>query len=355
MSIEFSTHKSCCQGLHIDVNKNVRLNTVQAAVQTVFNPVANVQYLKRVLTQPCNRRPKSLNQHTPAWEPITNHVRDASTRHSNLILAHHHGLAWAIRHNLTPEQRPRCLRCPRLVDGCPVYPNPDSNEGGGSGTGGSKKTIALGDESELEIHGKGFRFVDPPKEMRAALGSVPCAARSAPWRQRTRRRIRWAWGHVGYVVLVLAGMRAALAASPARASLPLVPPPSPSPGETDLYHLPPHTAQEFHNMTQFVPEVRDLSSTELSKPLRLGTTGASDINFDFLVGLRRQHQAMQAARGVRTRVTGAVDVEKARELSVRQQLIRKFHLVLKEEQDVAVGTGLERGQRWRASAPGGRI
>ncbi|KAJ6540225.1 hypothetical protein B0H10DRAFT_1971064 [Mycena sp. CBHHK59/15] len=100
-------------------------------------------------------------------------------------------------------------------------------------------------------------------------------------------------------------------------------------------------------MTQFVPEVRDLSSTELSKPLRLGTTGASDINFDFLVGLRRQHQTMQAARGVRTRVTGAVDVEKARELSVRQQLIRKFHLVLKEEQDVVVGTGLERGQRWR--------
>ncbi|KAJ6607092.1 hypothetical protein B0H10DRAFT_2228206 [Mycena sp. CBHHK59/15] len=61
----------------------------------------------------------------------------------------------------------------------------------------SGKTIALGDESELEIHGKGFRFVDPPKEMRAALGSVPCAARSAPW------------------LLVLAGMRAALAASPA--------------------------------------------------------------------------------------------------------------------------------------------
>ncbi|KAK6984308.1 hypothetical protein R3P38DRAFT_2576116 [Favolaschia claudopus] len=47
------------------------------------------------------------------------------------------------------------------------------------------------------------------------------------------------------------------------------------------------------------------------------------------------------------------DSEKAKERSLRQQLIRKFHLALKEEQDTATGTGLERAARWRASAPGG--
>ncbi|KAJ7138789.1 hypothetical protein C8R43DRAFT_845311, partial [Mycena crocata] len=78
------------------------------------------------------------------------------------------------------------------------------------------------------------------------------------------------------------------------------------------------------------------------------------IDFDYLVELRRRHQTIQAARGVRTRVVGTSNSEKAKETSLRQQLIRKFHLALKEEQDRAVGTGLERPVRWTAPAPGGR-
>lgn len=71
-----------------------------------------------------------------------------------------------------------------------------------------------------------------------------------------------------------------------------------------------------------------------------------------LVALRRQHQTRQAEDGIRTR--GEATKEKP-EVSMRRQLIREFHAVLKEEQDLAVGTGCERNARWRASAPGGRL
>ncbi|KAJ7054290.1 hypothetical protein C8F01DRAFT_501654 [Mycena amicta] len=45
-----------------------------------------------------------------------------------------------------------------IVDGCQVFPT---------------KTIALGNGSELHIHGKRFRFTYPPKDMRAALAASP--------------------------------------------------------------------------------------------------------------------------------------------------------------------------------------
>ncbi|KAJ7773352.1 hypothetical protein B0H16DRAFT_1512074, partial [Mycena metata] len=59
-----------------------------------------------------------------------------------------------------------------LVDGCTVYPNAQ-DDGSGSGSGKGVRTIALGNGSELEIHGKRFRFVYPPKEMRKALAESP--------------------------------------------------------------------------------------------------------------------------------------------------------------------------------------
>ncbi|KAJ7258598.1 hypothetical protein C8J57DRAFT_1644546, partial [Mycena rebaudengoi] len=113
-------------------------------------------------------------------------------------------------------------------------------------------------------------------------------------------------------------------------------------------------SKEYENIRAATFSVPPIAATEASKPLGRGVATAEDLNFDYLVELRRQHQTKQAARGVRTRTIGALESEKAKELSIRQQLIRKFHLALKEEQDVAVGTGLERGMRWRASAPGGR-
>ncbi|KAJ3576717.1 hypothetical protein NP233_g260 [Leucocoprinus birnbaumii] len=60
-----------------------------------------------------------------------------------------------------------------LVDGCRIYPN---------GTpGGQPTTIPLLNDSEIEIHGKRFRFSYPPKELRAALLATPA---------RNNRRLR---------------------------------------------------------------------------------------------------------------------------------------------------------------------
>ncbi|KAJ7071876.1 hypothetical protein B0H15DRAFT_869691 [Mycena belliarum] len=52
------------------------------------------------------------------------------------------------------------------VDGCTVYPHVASPTS-------ATKTIALGNGSEIVIHGKRFRFVYPPKERRAALAASP--------------------------------------------------------------------------------------------------------------------------------------------------------------------------------------
>jgi hypothetical protein len=98
----------------------------------------------------------------------------------------------------------------------------------------------------------------------------------------------------------------------------------------------------------------NLSISEPSKRLGQGSSTPDTINFDYLVELRRRHQTAQAARGVRTRVVDWGS-EKAKATSIRQQLIKKLHLALKEEQDHATGTGLERSARWRAAAPGGAV
>jgi hypothetical protein len=50
-----------------------------------------------------------------------------------------------------------------LVDGCLVYPN----------TTGAPMTIPLTNNSEIEIHGKRFRFTYPPKQLRAVLFASP--------------------------------------------------------------------------------------------------------------------------------------------------------------------------------------
>ncbi|KAJ7218721.1 hypothetical protein C8J57DRAFT_1095554 [Mycena rebaudengoi] len=55
------------------------------------------------------------------------------------------------------------------VDGCGVFPHTD---------GKGPKTIPLGGGSELEIHGKRFRFVYPPKELRKVLAASPAPNRA---------------------------------------------------------------------------------------------------------------------------------------------------------------------------------
>ena len=63
--------------------------------------------------------------------------------------------------------------------------------------------------------------------------------------------------------------------------------------------------------------------------------------------MRKQHQTRHAALGVRTKG------DKQRTEASRQ-LIRRFHEVLKEEQDRAPCTASDRTIHWRAPTPGGR-
>ena len=101
-----------------------------------------------------------------------------------------------------------------------------------------------------------------------------------------------------------------------------------------------------------IPPVR--VADENSQPFGFGGT-RTDINaldLNTLVEWRLQHQTHHAALGVRTKVGGAT--EETKELSMRRQLIRRFHEVLKQEQNRGECTGVNRDIHWRAPAPGGR-
>ena len=93
---------------------------------------------------------------------------------------------------------------------------------------------------------------------------------------------------------------------------------------------------------------------ENSQPFGFGgtRTDGNALDLDTLVEWRLQHQTQHAALGVRTKVDGAT--EETNELSMRRQLIRRFHEVLKQEQNRGECTGVNRDIHWRAPAPGGR-
>ncbi|KAJ6605413.1 hypothetical protein DFH09DRAFT_1067684 [Mycena vulgaris] len=96
-----------------------------------------------------------------------------------------------------------------------------------------------------------------------------------------------------------------------------------------------------------------LSVSEPSKPLGRGSATAATINFDYLVELQRRHQTIQAARGVRTQILDSSNSDRAQAESLRQQLTRKLHLALKEEQDLAVARDWARaGDSMACTRPG---
>jgi hypothetical protein len=117
-------------------------------------------------------------------------------------------------------------------------------------------------------------------------------------------------------------------------------------------------AEEYRHIKEAlsfnVPSVR---VDEVAQPLGYGATNPNfnEVDFDVLVDMRRQHQTHHAATGVRTKGAGEkplLDAQK--DISLRRQIIRRFHEVLKEEQDHAPCTGSDRKIHWRAPAPGAR-
>ncbi len=106
--------------------------------------------------------------------------------------------------------------------------------------------------------------------------------------------------------------------------------------------------QQIHDMLSLSIRPLELPDT----PMNLFNANHQSLDLHQLIVLRRQHQTKQAEDGVRMRGEATTEMP---EVSLRRQLIREFHTVLKEEQELAIGTGCERNARWRAPAPGGRL
>jgi hypothetical protein len=89
--------------------------------------------------------------------------------------------------------------------------------------------------------------------------------------------------------------------------------------------------------------------TQTNKPFGHGTIQLSDLNLSALVKLRSVHETEQAKKSVR-KGDAKVNVKD----TICMKVIKEMHAALKEVEDKAVGTGLERGARWRAPALGAR-
>jgi hypothetical protein len=108
---------------------------------------------------------------------------------------------------------------------------------------------------------------------------------------------------------------------------------------------------QLHNISIHAIQLAD----DPSRPLGHGAMQYGDLDFEMLINMRRQHQTKQAAIGVRTKKFKANSSDTT---TIRGKIISELHEMLKEAQDdVAIGTGADRGRRWtdnRVPAPGGR-
>jgi len=90
----------------------------------------------------------------------------------------------------------------------------------------------------------------------------------------------------------------------------------------------------------------------VSKPFGQGTLGIDSLDLGALVKMRFQHQTRHAAHAIRTQGSrSATEIEgtqRQKDESIRRQLIKQFHAVIKEQQAQGVGTGAERVARWRS-------
>jgi hypothetical protein len=80
---------------------------------------------------------------------------------------------------------------------------------------------------------------------------------------------------------------------------------------------------------------------------------SSEIDLTALVRLRYLHQTKQAETGIRTKGDACNEVGNAtltemgrKALTERQQVLREFAQIIKQQEDKGVGTGLERKFRW---------
>jgi hypothetical protein len=98
--------------------------------------------------------------------------------------------------------------------------------------------------------------------------------------------------------------------------------------------------------TEFLIDLDALD--EHTKLLGLGEISVVDLDFDPLVKMCRRHQTRQATFGIRTRSNKLLDAAPSpdSETSIKMQIVRRMHEVLKEQDEHAIGTGYERAARW---------
>lgn len=81
---------------------------------------------------------------------------------------------------------------------------------------------------------------------------------------------------------------------------------------------------------------------------------STELDLDALISLRLEHQTEQASSGVRR---STKQVEKAASDPTRKAkrlLLERYKDILRDRDEIGISTGLDRAQRWRHAAPGGR-
>ncbi|KAL1661458.1 hypothetical protein GGF50DRAFT_61078 [Schizophyllum commune] len=107
-------------------------------------------------------------------------------------------------------------------------------------------------------------------------------------------------------------------------------------------------AEEFHSLQIELPA---LQLPDSPSQIIFGTPGGyepHELDLDSLVRLRQQHQTKQAADGTRTRSAPAHDSESTSDerASLRAQISERLRDCLRQNSEIAQGTGKERLARW---------
>jgi len=113
-------------------------------------------------------------------------------------------------------------------------------------------------------------------------------------------------------------------------------------------------AQECQDILDSIPrQPISLKLRTKSKPFGQGTLGIESLNLDALIKMRSQHQTRHATLAVHTQgsqnniAASAEGSERQKEESIRRQILREMHAILKEQQGQGAGTGKERAARWQ--------
>jgi hypothetical protein len=119
-------------------------------------------------------------------------------------------------------------------------------------------------------------------------------------------------------------------------------------------------SQECQDILAAIPQPLSLKLRTKSKPFGQGTLGIESVSLDALIKMSSQHQTRHAALAVRTQdsqnnvTASAGGSERQKEESIRHQILREMHAILKEQQGQGAGTGKERAARWQHKTESGK-